>query len=250
MSLLDNAALAEVTARLSGNSEQPEQKQSSLETQPSEPKNDEQNMAPSAQVNEREDSQEKLIPYDRFKKVNDTKKEYQRKLDEQSKELERLRKELESKSSNSKEDSDDWLNDLFGDEPKDKSQDKYSELEQRVYAFELEKAEMKLDKLVNDAVRNHKDFPAEIVESLVYQTITNDPNADIDDVMDNLKKFVSLIKNDNKQLVKEEPRFSAPSRASSVGQKQYSAEQTVSKPKTVAEGTAALRDYLTKNKIF
>lgn len=245
MSILNGNAQEELLARLrSDNGEQPTEQKTSLETPtyfqtPAK-----------TETQSREDvseTPERSIPYDRFKRVNDSKKDYQRKYEEQQTELQGLRKELENKSSKSSDEN--WLDDLLR-EDSNSDDSNYSALEKRVQSFEMKEAERELSTMVRNSQRANKDLDSELVEAVIYQTIATDPHADIDDALDNLRNFMQYARNSDKQI--REPnanantveRHVAAPRASSVGQKGYVPQTTLNKPRTLADARESLYNYL------
>lgn len=213
--------------------------------------------APSSQ----EQKVDKSVPYDRFKEVNDKRKEYHQQLESQRQELERLKKELESKSSKNSLDDDSWLDSLFsGDDYEDEKptrksnqkEDKYSSLEKRLEAFEIKEAERELDSIVSSAKRNNKDINPELLETVIYKSIAENPHVDINDVVDNLREFIGFVKTDGvkqeQSIPQTQQRFEAAPRPSMQGNKTYSSEG-VKKPSTVSEAREALYKYLKNNKL-
>ena len=239
MSILNGNAQEELLARLkSDNGEQPEAQKTSLETQTY-------FQTPATQetqsLEEVSETPERSIPYDRFKRVNDSKKEYQRKFEEQTAELQGLKKELENKSAQSLDSN--WLDDLLKEDSSEDSN--YSALEKRVQSFEMKEAERELSTMVRNSQKANKDLDSELVEAVIYQTIATDPNADIDDALDNLRNFMQYARNSDKQI--REPaaeRHVAAPRASSVGQKGYVPQTTLNKPRTLADARESLYNYL------
>ncbi len=248
MSILNGNAQEELLARLrSDNGEQPTEQKTSLETQTyfqtpavREPQSREEVSETQSETNERS------IPYDRFKRVNDSKKEYQRKFEEQTAELQGLKKELENKSAQSLDSN--WLDDLLREDSSEDSN--YSALEKRVQSFEMKEAERELGTMVRNSQKANKDLDSELVEAVIYQTIATDPNADIDDALDNLRNFMQYARNSDKQI--REPnanantveRHVAAPRASSFGQKGYVPQTTLNKPRTLADARESLYNYL------
>ena len=241
MSILNGNAQEELLARLrSDNGEQPTEQKTSLETPTY-------FQTPAIQETQsREDvseTPERSIPYDRFKRVNDSKKDYQRKYEEQQTELQGLRKELENKSSKSSDEN--WLDDLLKEDSSEDSN--YSALEKRVQSFEMKEAERELGTMVRNSQKANKDLDSELVEAVIYQTIATDPHADIDDALDNLRNFMQYARNSDKDKQTREPaaeRHVAAPRASSVGQKGYVPQTTLNKPRTLADARESLYNYL------
>ena len=241
MSILNGNAQEELLARLrSDNGEQPTEQKTSLETQTY-------FQTPATQetqsLEEVSETPERSIPYDRFKRVNDSKKEYQRKFEEQTAELQGLKKELENKSSKSLDEN--WLDDLLKEDSSEDSN--YSALEKRVQSFEMKEAERELGTMVRNSQKANKDLDSELVEAVIYQTIATDPHADIDDALDNLRNFMQYARNSDKDKQTREPaaeRHVAAPRASSVGQKGYVPQTTLNKPRTLADARESLYNYL------
>lgn len=253
MSLLDPQARQELIARVQSENAT-ESQPVSLEPSNVEPQQDAKpEESSTSQVNDRE---EKLVPYDRFKQVNDSKKEYKRKFDEQQRELERLRKELDGRGSKSEDDK--WLEDLFADEPSNKN-DPLKDIDARLRSFELQKAEADLDRFVDRAIKLNKDVDAEIVESVVYHVISQDPNADIEDVTEMLSNIKSLTTrfggqtqdvNKKQPAVETKPKLDAPARLPMTGQKPQSNSNNDKPIRSVQEGSQRLLDFLRNNKGF
>lgn len=250
MSLLDNKAQSELLSRIAGNNEakQQEQPSPSLETnntvQAEVVNTTGDNREPPSQAEHKVDQQS--IPYDRFKKVNDSKKEYQKKYEEQQKEIEKLRKELETKSSTQ---GDNWLDELLQDDntPDNK---KLSSLEQRLQSFELKEAERELGNIVKDAVKRHNDLDSELVESVVYQAISENPDADVDDAIDRMREFIAYVNNrgiKKPQVQTQAPQTKVPPRPSMTANKQYT--EQANKPKNLADAKDALYNFLKNNKL-
>ena len=241
MSILNGNAQEELLARLKADSDSPPTAQkTSLETPTY-------FQTPAIQETQsREDvseTPERSIPYDRFKRVNDSKKDYQRKYEEQQTELQGLRKELENKSSKSSDEN--WLDDLLKEDSSEDSN--YSALEKRVQSFEMKEAERELGTMVRNSQKANKDLDSELVEAVIYQTIATDPHADIDDALDNLRNFMQYARNSDKDKQTREPaaeRHVAAPRASSVGQKGYVPQTTLNKPRTLADARESLYNYL------
>ena len=241
MSILNGNAQEELLARLKSDSgEQPEAQKTIFETQTY-------FQTPATQetqsLEEVSETPERSIPYDRFKRVNDSKKEYQRKFEEQTAELQGLKKELENKSAQSLDSN--WLDDLLKEDSSEDSN--YSALEKRVQSFEMKEAERELSTMVRNSQKANKDLDTEVVEAVIYQTIATDPHADIDDALDNLRNFMQYARNSDKDKQTREPaaeRHVAAPRASSVGQKGYVPQTTLNKPRTLADARESLYNYL------
>lgn len=254
MSLLDPQARQELIARV--------QSENATESQPvsQQPSNVEpqQDAKPEeSSTSQVQDREEKLVPYDRFKQVNDSKKEYKRKFDEQQRELERLRKELDGRGS--KSDDDKWLEDLFADDEPSNKNDPIKDLDARIRSFELQKAESDLDRFVDKAIKLNKDVDAEIVESVVYHVISNDPNADIEDVTEMLTNIKSLtarfggqVQDVNKKqpVVETKPKLDAPARLPMTGHKTQSINNNDKPIRSVQDGSQRLLEFLRNNKVF
>lgn len=246
--LLDDNAQAQMLARLTGNAEQTEQRETSLETTNVPDKQEVKQ--PESSSNTEQRVEQPPIPYDRFKKVNETKKEYQRKFEEQQREMDKLRKELESKSSN--QGADSWADDLLRDVERDSPDQKYNSLEDRVRAFELKEAEKDLANIVSNTQRKYNDLDSALVESVVYQAIAQDPDADIDEAVDRLKQFIDYVSVKGKKQVEVKAPVetrAAPPRPSMNGTKTYENQTSDNKPKTLADASSALFNYLRANKI-
>jgi len=253
MSLLDPQALQELTARVqSGNATETQPVQEPAQSEPQQDVKQE-DSSPS-QAQERE---EKLVPYDRFKQVNDTKKEYKRKFDEQQRELERLRKELEGRGSKSEDDK--WLDDLFSADDKPSKSDPLKDLDSRLRAFEMQQSEQLLDKIVDSAIKNNRDVDAEIVESVVYHVISDNPDADLEDINEmiaNIKSMTTRFNGNsvnseaNKKPAETKPKLEAPARLSMTGTKTPSTDNNSKPIRSVQEGSQKLLDFLRNNKIY
>ena len=242
MSILNGNAQEELLARLrSDNGEPPEAQKTIFETQTYFQTPATQETQSREEVSETQS--ERSIPYDRFKRVNDSKKDYQRKYEEQTAELQGLKKELENKSAKSSDEN--WLDDLLREDSSEDSN--YSALEKRVQSFEMKEAERELGTMVRNSQKANKDLDSELVEAVIYQTIATDPNADIDDALDNLRNFMQYARNSDKDKQTREPaaeRHVAAPRASSVGQKGYVPQTTLNKPRTLADARESLYNYL------
>lgn len=239
--LLDQSAQSSLLARLTegGGNDQPDPPRSSLETASATP-NQMQPRETNSQSESKQAEQPQMIPYDRFRKVNETKKEYQKRYEEQQQELERLRKELDSKGS-TKSQADSWLDELLA-EPEDPKETKLKDLESRLQNWELKEAEKELTSIVNQQIRKHSDLDKELVESVVYQTIAENPNADLDEAVGRLREFIGYIQTKSNPSSSQKP--SAPPRPSATGQRNYA--PTTEKPKSLATAKEALYNYLTK----
>ena len=241
MSLLNGEGQETLLARLKADSDSPPTAQKTIfETQTY-------FQTPATQetqsLEEVSETPERSIPYDRFKRVNDSKKEYQRKFEEQTAELQGLKKELENKSAQSLDNN--WLDDLLKEDSSEDSN--YSALEKRVQSFEMKEAERELSTMVRNSQKANKDLDSELVEAVIYQTIATDPHADIDDALDNLRNFMQYARNSDKDKQTREPaaeRHVAAPRASSVGQKGYVPQTTLNKPRTLADARESLYNYL------
>ena len=241
MSLLNGEGQETLLARLKADSDSPPTAQKTIfETQTY-------FQTPATQetqsLEEVSETPERSIPYDRFKRVNDSKKEYQRKFEEQTAELQGLKKELENKSAQSLDSN--WLDDLLKEDSSEDSN--YSALEKRVQSFEMKEAERELSTMVRNSQKANKDLDSELVEAVIYQTIATDPHADIDDALDNLRNFMQYARNSDKDKQTREPaaeRHVAAPRASSVGQKGYVPQTTLNKPRTLADARESLYNYL------
>lgn len=238
--LLDQNAQSTLLARLTegGGNDQPDPPRSSLETASATP-NQMQSRETNSQSESKQAEQPQMIPYDRFRKVNETKKEYQRRYEEQQQELERLRKELDSKGSTKS--NEDWLEDLLA-VPEDPQESKLKDLESRLQNWELKEAEKELTSIVNQQIKKHSDLDRELVESVVYQTIAENPQADLDEAVGRLREFIGYIQSKGNPPTPQKP--SAPPRPSATGQRNYA--PTTEKPKNLATAREALYNYLTK----
>lgn len=238
--LLDQNAQSTLLARLTegGGNDQPDPPRSSLETASATP-NQMQPRETNSQSESKQAEQPQMIPYDRFRKVNETKKEYQRRYEEQQQELERLRKELDSKGSTKS--NEDWLEDLLA-VPEDPQESKLKDLESRLQNWELKEAEKELTSIVNQQIKKHSDLDRELVESVVYQTIAENPQADLDEAVGRLREFIGYIQSKGNPQTPQKP--SAPPRPSATGQRNYA--PTTEKPKNLATAREALYNYLTK----
>lgn len=242
--LLDQNAQSELLSRITESGQASEPVKSSLETANV---GANQNETPRESNSQQQQSTEQvqMIPYDRFKKVNETKKEYQKKYEEQQRELEQLRKELDSKSSNQGY-NDKWLEDLLA-EPENPADSKLKHIESRLQMFELKEAEKELSSIVKSTVRRHSDLDPELVESVVYQSISENPNADVDDAVDRLREFIGYVQTkgtrqpQTQQVAPQKP--SASPRPSMAGARNYSTQST-DKPRSLADAREALYNYL------
>jgi len=246
--LLDQQSQSALISRITGGGGEKEPARVGLETTQVESKPSEQRESQSQQNYQRVEessSEPKQIPYDRFKKVNETKKEYQRRYEEQQVELDRLRKELDSKSSNRVED-DDWLKEiLYPEDPTDK---KFKDLESRIQTYELREAEKELDSIVKSAVRRNSDLDNELVESVVYNTIATNPNADVDEAIGKLREFVDYVETRGKKKTESQTPNNkpvAPPRPSMAGSKNYQTTPET-KPRSLADAREALYNFLSR----
>ena len=261
MSLLNSEQTQAVFAKLQATNapqEAPNPAPAATPVQNQEVKQETNTSAPSSP----EPKADKSVPYDRFKEVNDKRKEYHQQLESQRQELERLKQELESKSSRSRSDDDDsWLDSLFsGDDYEEEkptkksnqSDDKYSSLEKRLQTFEMKEAERELDSIVSNAKKYNKDINPDLLETVIYKSIAENPYVDVNDVVDNLREFIGFVKTDGvrQQPVVQQPqqRLEAAPRPSMQGNKTYSSEG-IKKPSTVSEAREALYQYLKTNKL-
>lgn len=247
--MLDNDTQAALLARLSGSSAESEQGDS-LET-PDQTQNSEDRESQSRQTDTSEErvdtsSDDRVIPYDRFRRVNDAKKDFQNKYETQQKELVQLKKELESKHAKPDDDYDEnWLDNLLKGED-EKPDNKYQGLEKRLRSFEMKEAEKELSTMVQSAQRGNRDLDAELIEAVVYQTIANDPNADVDDAIDTLRTFIDYAKgtgNKAEKVAQVERPVAAP-RVSINGSKTYDPQSAQNKPKTLADAKESLYNFL------
>lgn len=256
MSLLTPESQATMLSRITGNSEQTgEQTQSSNQNQVVPEQRTETSVQSDPQSTEpvqRAKDGPEPVPYDRFQKVNNTKKEYQRKYEEQLQELEKLKKELESRSNRTEpsEDLEEWLDGILDDKKKPDNK-QLSNIEERLRSFEMKEASKELDNIVKNTQKKHDDLDPELVESVVYQTISENPNADIDDAIDTVRQFVDYAstkakrKQEVQQQVQSKP-IAAP-RPSMNGSKTYdSTNNSSNKTKTLADAREALYNYLNK----
>jgi len=204
-------------------------------------------------------TEDRSVPYERFKEVNDRRKSYQTQLEEQKKEIERLKGERNKPSQTSQE--DDWLDNLLrGDDeekpsknPKDKE---FTNLDKRLKQFELKEAERELDSIVSQAKKSHSDINPDLLETVIYKAISENPQADIEDAVENLRTFISFVKTSGQaspvpvttpEPVKK-PAFEAAPRPSLQGTKQYFSDD-IKKPTSVSEAREALYKYLKTNKL-
>lgn len=249
MSLLDANAHSALLARITGEQSQPEQTTPSLETAPVQSEQSEQR-EPTSQEEHRRTEQQQTIPYDRFKRVNESKKEFQKKYEEQSKEIEKLRKELESKSSNQESDNDNWLEELLNGDAEEKPNKQLSSLEQRLQKFELKEAEKELGSMVKSAIQRNDDLDPELVESVIYQTIGENPNGDIDEAIERMREFVSYVNTKGFKKSPVTPALQAnkvPPRPSMTSNKNY--VEQANKPKNLSDAREALYNFLKNNKL-
>lgn len=248
MSLLDANAHSALLARITGEQSQPEQTTPSLETAPVQSEQSEQR-EPTSQEEHRRTEQPQTIPYDRFKRVNESKKEFQKKYEEQSKEIEKLRKELESKSSSQGTDNDNWLEELLAnDDAEEKPNKQLSSLEQRLQKFELKEAEKELGNMVKSAIQRNDDLDPELVESVIYQTIGENPNGDIDEAIERMREFVSYVNTKGFKKPQVTPQTNkVPPRPSMTSNKNY--VEQANKPKNLSDAKEALYNFLKSNKL-
>lgn len=254
MSLLDAKAQSELLSRITGNNEQQEQTPTPFETALTAPSQiNAQPRETYSQTHEPQQEQPQMIPYDRFKKVNETKKEYQKRYEDQQREIEKLRKEIEDGRSNRGSSSDDkWLEELLGEAERETPEYKYKTLEQRLQTFELKEAERELSGIVKSTQRKNSDLDPDLVESVVYQVIAENPTTDVDDAVDRLRDFIGYVQTSavkKPQVTQQEaPRPTAAPRPTMSGTKHFTTESSVSKPKTLADARDNLYNFLKNNK--
>ena len=135
-------------------------------------------------------------------------------------------------------------------EPESHSDKKLKHLETRLQSFEMKEAERELGSIVKQAVKRHNDLDPELVESVIYQSIADNPHNDVDDAVDRLREFISYAQT---KAVRKQPepqqvqaqRPSAPPRPSMTGNKTYG-NQPAGKPRTLADAREALYNFLKK----
>jgi len=142
-------------------------------------------------------------------------------------------------------------------DPADKKNDhQYSSLDQRLRVFEQERIEKELEVTVSSYQKKYSDMDADMVESIIYKSIAENPNASLDEVLDSTYSFIQSI--EKKALEKhgttkeKNPPPAAPSRPSIV--KDFSLKSGNSegqkKIENIQDASQRLREYLAKNKVF
>jgi len=187
-----------------------------------------------------EDDGGHAIPYNRFKSVVDARNKFKDSNSALEKQIAELKAKLEdvSKPKNVEEpdaDEDDWLNDVFGDEKDDNSDDaRYASLESRIAQFEQERATQTLSAELQVALVQYPDVP----ESFLLNAVVNDPTVNILGVAEQYTTWMSSVQEGavNKYLTsqKEASAPAAPHRPSAGGGGSTSVHAG-RKPKTMAE---------------
>ena len=203
------------------------------------------------------------VPYNRFKKVLDARNSHRGEVEQLKREMDQLRKQMQSAPETSYGDDDDYLgdsdfDDLFGDDsdyetsaqPEVGSQ--MSELLQRVEHFEVYQAEQELTREVAAAKEQYPNVP----DDVIYQAVARDPSVSVLSIAEQYSSFVggveeAAIARYMKEHGMETPQAEAPPRPARSGAPPLRQGLTEkAPPKNLSESKGALLAYLRNNNIF
>jgi len=185
------------------------------------------------------DEQGHAVPYQRFKEVNESKKQ----LKAKTAELERQLAEMKAQVENSRkiQTRDQHEPDIFSDIASlyeaPQEDDKVSALEQRIANFEMRAAQVELENEISVITKKFPDVP----ETVLLSACIQNPDIDLVTVARDYSQFIAEI--EERALAKHGKRApSAPPRPQSTGSSSISNSQT--KPRSMADARSAALAYL------
>lgn len=229
------------------NVEAPEIEQQEQETSASLPESD-----PATAAVKAEESGHR-VPYNRFKDVNDRKNEYRNQAKSLKRELKEARAQLEqfqSKPSVPAEESlDDWLGGV--EDTSDPYDERFNELNGRLYEFEVQQASVSLSQEVSKARDKYPGVP----EQVLYKAVVDDGEVDVMEIAERYNDFIDTIQQQAieryMQESKPEPKKAAPRpRKSGSSPSNPTRPSKTAAPKTLSDASAALRKHLKENPLF
>lgn len=235
------AALEEKFKAMNTEEVQPTQQETKNETQAVENsfqgKQDDKNVEVSSPNDKDEPGH--AVPYQRFKEVNESKKQLKAKTAELERQLAETRAQLERKSESRNDvshrsDLDDIIYSLENDS---ESNDKYSSLEKRLQTFEVRAAQAELEAEIASISRK---FP-EVPETVLLQAVISNPETSLVDVAREYTQFIAEI--EERALAKHAKKTApaAPPRPQSSG---VPVVTTQGKPRTMADARTAALAFL------
>lgn len=181
------------------------------------------------------------VPYQRFKEVNETKKQLKAKTAQLERELEDMRAQLHRKSENV-ETKPQKERDIFDEiksfyESDDVPDEKYSVLEQRLAAFEVKTAQAELEVEIANITKKYPEVP----EAILLQACIQNPDQDLVQVARDYTQFIAEI--EERALAKHAKRTpSAPPRPQSSGSSSVATGN--GRPRNMAEARAAALAFM------
>ena len=205
------------------------------------------------------DDEGHAVPYSRFKSVIEARNEYKSKVGHLEKQLSDLQNQLSAVKATPQQETSqkrDFFDEFYGsvrdsyEEEPDAYTQKLQTIEKKLYQFEVDKAQMELQKEIATATQKYPMVPQEVLLNAVIEN----PDANIFSIAEQYNTFVSGLKeqaiaeylSQGKQTTSS--RSSLPPRVSSAGGslvgKSVSGGQS---PKTMDDARNALYEYLKAN---
>jgi hypothetical protein len=195
------------------------------------------------------------VPYSRFKSVIEARNEYKNKVSNLERQLADLQNQLQSapRAEVSSRSEQSILDQFYSDHEREVSNDPYQDklqtIEQKLYQFEVDKAQMQLTKEIAVAQQKYPHVSSE----LLLNAVINDPDADVMSVAEQYNTFVSSVReqaiaeylqtNGVKGVTPSAPPRINPAGGSLVGKSVVSGPT----PKTMDQARDALYEFLKHN---
>lgn len=179
------------------------------------------------------------VPYQRFKEVNESKKQLKAKTIELEKQLAEMRAQVEisRKTQTRDQHEPDIFSDIASLYEAPQEDDKVSALEQRIANFEMRAAQVELENEISVITKKFPDVP----ETVLLSACIQNPDIDLVTVARDYSQFIAEI--EERALAKHGKRApSAPPRPQSTGSSSISNSQT--KPRSMADARSAALAYL------
>ena len=206
------------------------------------------------------------VPYNRFKSVIEARNQFQSEADGLKAQIEELKKQVDSSRASQqatpapqKEVSDDaWLDELLGKTPEADSGSSVKSLEKRLFDTEVALARQDLER---EIVAAREKYP-NVDRDVILHAVSTNPSLSAEQAAERYSTWVNGVEEaaiarylkDNPGAVAEATegatKKAAPPRPKPVGATGSSIAKDDPPPRTVKEGTSALRRFMEENNPF